>query len=143
MKLKSLTDEIMKAIKKNADWTSNELTTVVEAWKKTDHSLKIDWDTGAGENWVSFFLNYERIGMLGVSVPILFLDSSYAGANDKCQLFKAVHVVHVDDFDAKEWFMDMEQFNKLVPELSWRANIDAVNPNSMSINDFWFETITI
>lgn len=72
MKLKSLTDEIMKAIKKNADWTSNELTTVVEAWKKTDHSLKIDWDTGAGENWVSFFLNYERIGMLGVSVPILW-----------------------------------------------------------------------
>ena len=45
------------------------------------------------------------------------------------------------DFDAYSWCIDLDIVKLSVPEIIWHASLDSVNPECMSINDFWFATV--
>jgi len=72
--MKNLTFEILKAKEYQETWSNEKLEQFIKLWGQVENSLKFDNDIESGEQWVRVFKNNAILGMLGVSVPILFLN---------------------------------------------------------------------
>jgi len=100
--------------------------------------LAIDWDSGAGEEWA--FANNEGFSiMLNRRIGICFvrgtLDEAAASCLSQCKC------VSVDGYDIDEWYIDLTDLRKSVPEIVWSASDDAVDPRCFSLNDFYYATV--
>jgi hypothetical protein len=139
--MRNLTVEIQEAMKCQSNWTKEKQILFIKRWEKEDNSLWFDCDVEAGEQWVRVFKDNCMFGLLGVDFPILFLDTLSEDGNRNYNFFEDVHVVKERDFDADIWKIDLEILKKALPGIVWNASQDAVNPERMSINDFWYATV--
>lgn len=139
--MKNLTCEILKAKEYQELWSNEKLVLFIKLWGHVDNSLRFDSDIESGEQWVRVFKNNTILGILGVSIPMLFLNEHCENSNGDYDFAKDVHVVKDKDFDANSWYIDLDIVELSVPEIIWHASLDAVNPECMSINDFWYATV--
>lgn len=139
--MRNLSEEILEAMKYQSNWSKEKLILFIKRWEKEDNTLWFDCDFEAGEQWVRVFKDDRMFGLLGVDLPILFLDTLCEGGNRNCDFFEDVHVVKDSDFDADIWKIDLDILKKAFPLIVWNASPDAVNPECMSINDFWYATV--
>lgn len=124
--------------KKCKIYKENEFEELLQNLKSLSEGLMINWDSGAGEEWAfvncdafSVMLN-RRIGICFVR-GILDLSTSLCLSQCKC--------VSVDGFDLREWYIDLAELNKRIPEIVWPFHDDAVDPNCFSLDEFYFITV--
>ncbi len=138
--MRNLTDEILISVKYQRNWSKGQLIQLIKRWEKKNTAIWFDCDFESGEQWVRVFKDDYMFGLIGVGVPILFLDTFFERSNINYKSIKDVHVVMEIDFDAKAWILDLEIFEKAFPQV-WHASSDSINPERMSINDFWYATV--
>lgn len=73
-----------------------------------------------------------RIGICFVR-GILDLSTSSCLSQCKC--------VSVDGYDLREWYIDLVELNKCIPEIVWPFHDNVVDPNCFSLDDFYFMTV--
>ncbi len=138
--MKELSQLLIKAkeVKKYVDLSEFEVII-----KKINNlnEYRLDWDTGAGEEWARFLnTNSEIILMFNVKIGIVFLRRAYA-SDRILNIIEELLTVEVDDFGIDEWCMDVSIIEKDLPEISWMASEEAVNTNRMSLQDLYYATI--
>jgi len=73
-----------------------------------------------------------------VKLPICFCSNGFA---KYVTLYSDIlWFAATDDFNKDEWFVDLDKMREAVPEVSWNACGDAVNPDSFSLDGFRFAT---
>ena len=135
--LKVLTDAKEKIIFR----TQEDFIDVLDEVKQSDISLDLDWDNEAGEEWARFIhCELGKVYMLNSKIGIIFTRNSYS---DKIPsvLYSKYKILLVDNFDEKEWHIDLEAMKKTVPQIIWHSSEDAVNPKMLSLDDFYYATI--
>lgn len=139
--MRNLTDEILKSKEYQKTWSKEKLDILIKLWGEEDGSLKFDCDIESGEQWISIFKNNTKLAMIGIKLPILFLNERCVNNIKEYDFIKEVHVVRDIDFDTNSWYINLDVIKHSVPELNWHASADAVNSECISINDFWYATI--
>lgn len=124
--------------RKHKIYKENEFEALLQNLKESNAGNTIDWDGGAGEEWA--FVNNEGISiMLNRRIGICFvrgtLDETKVSCLSQCKC------VYVDRFDIDEWYIDLTDLRKSVPEIIWSASDDAVDPRCFSLNDFYYATV--
>ena len=103
---------------------------------KLQQHFEIDWNDGEG-GWIMIM----KVGYQGFKIPIMFTHTTSLQLLEKADTWEETYVFAVDSFDEKEWYIDVEEYNRLFPELPWYVSSDSVNSECFSISDFWFATI--
>lgn len=119
----------------------HNLQKLIEDIRKKDSSLTLDWDDGAGEEWVRFFsVSLGTVCMIHVKLPIAFVCNSY---DYSCigACLRNIEIVYVDSFSEDEWSVDLGRLKDKVPEIDWHTSIDIVNPDSFSLSDLYYATV--
>lgn len=106
-----------------------------------DASLRMDWDEGAGEEWIRFIHPTEGlVMMIHDVVPIAFIKSTY----NVLLIDRAIAhflVIQSENFDSAEWTVNVDRLTRDIPEIVWRASISAVDPDCFSLNDLYYATV--
>ena len=139
--MRDLTNEILKSKRNQNTWSQEKLELLLKLWGQVDDSLKFDNDIESGELWVRVLKNSKVIGIIGVNIPLLIITDNYLNNSRNYDFFRDVHIVEDVDFNVNSWYIDLDTIKLSVPEITWRASQDAVNPECMSINDFWYATV--
>jgi hypothetical protein len=103
--------------------------------------IEYDWDEWSGEEWCSIMTDSERVAIICIKIPIVFISEKYKRKLSDCDLMKKMHIVGVPDFDEVIWSLDLSEYKESNLELEWHVSEDAVNPRAFSTSDFWFATI--
>lgn len=112
---------------------------VISQLKNSLISIYFDWDED--EEWISFITNKNRVAMLNVHYPILFVQIDYRNFILVEKLYYHYNIICCDNFDDKIWFIDIIKFEKMFPKIIWHASREAVISDNFSTNDFWYATI--
>lgn len=133
--------DVLKKAKYKKIFAGNEFEEMLTMIQSSDKSLSLDWDDGAGEEWARFFNNKDNIVcMINAKIGVAFIRNSYEYDNIKNVIYM-LEIVYVDNYSAKNWFVDLEQLSRVIPEIFWHASEGAVNVNSFSLDDFYFATV--
>jgi len=136
--LRDLLTEILNAKKIKEDWGEAKLAAMALDFKSDNKNNEIMWAYESGEEVCHFLINNERAAYIHVKLPICFYASNFEKYK---KLYSGVlWFVKTEDFDKDEWFVDLKKMRELVPELSWCACVEAVNPKSFSVDGFRFAT---
>lgn len=124
--------------KKCKIYKENEFEELLQKLKSLSEGLMINWDSGAGEEWA--FVNSDAFSvMLNRRIGICFvrgiLDLSTSSCLSQCKC------VSVDGYDLREWYIDLVELNKCIPEIVWPFHDNVVDPNCFSLDDFYFMTV--
>lgn len=118
-----------------------EFESMLEAVKKVDRHMKLDWDSGAGEEWARFTKSdLGVICMMNAKIGIVFARKNCLN-NETIKILKSLFLVEVKDFNSKEWAIDLAILMETTPEISWNVSPYAVEAKKMSLNDLYFATI--
>lgn len=135
VKLKDLTADFIKAVSKGL-WNKHDIDIALDKILLKYSSLKIDWDKGAGEEWVRLCDDkYVVLCMIHCKIKIIFakkIDLSF---------LENVTVISVSDFNAAEWKIDLNLIAGSCPELCWNASPNAVDPSGFSLLDLYFASV--
>ncbi|MCQ4862712.1 hypothetical protein [Pseudoflavonifractor phocaeensis] len=88
-----------------------------------------------GERWI-FVSN---VAMFSVQIGIAFVKREHLNRYLKC--FDNTILVPYDDFDLKEWYLNIESLKLEVPEIEWAASEGAVDPMHFSLQDLFYATM--
>lgn len=135
VKLKDLTADFIKAGSKGS-WNGHDIDIVLDKVLLKYSSLKIDWDKGAGEEWIRLYDDkYGIVCMMHCKIKIIFakkIDLSF---------LNNVTVIKVSDFNAAEWKIDLNVIAESCPGLCWDASPNAVDPVGFSLLDLYFASV--
>ncbi|MCL1790395.1 MAG: hypothetical protein FWG40_03400 [Peptococcaceae bacterium] len=139
--MNDLLEVLLEAKNKLIFLTQDDFTDALNEIKRSDATLILDWDDGAGEEWARFIhQKFGKVCMLNSKIGILFVLKSYADMLPQ-KLFCKYKICIVEDYDTKEWSIDLDALKRTLTQIQWDASEDAVNPTSFSLDDFYFATI--
>lgn len=129
--------ELLEARKKKV-FKVGEFKKLLIKLKACDKHNKINWDDGAGEEWA--FVNGKDFSiMLNSKVGICFVCGVLE--NNYLNLLSYCNCVFVNGFDVSEWYIDLYELKKQVPEIVWPISDESINPSSFSLDEFYFITV--
>lgn len=131
--LKELSNARQKKIFKNEEF-KDFLSNLV----KLDNSNKINWDEGAGEEW-AFINNKDFSIMINRKIGIFFVRGTIK--DPYLSYLKLGNYIVVDSYDLKEWFIDLDELKKNVPEIIWHTSSDDIDTSNFSLDDLYFATV--
>lgn len=135
--MRDLLKELIKA-KKSKIFNDTEFKKLLKQLKGLNKNNVINWDDGAGEEW-AFVCNNNLTIMLNRRIAICFirgkLDNPYVKLLNQC------NCVEVSGFGIKEWYIDLYDLKKYVPEVVWFISNDGINPERFSLDELYFETV--
>ena len=105
---------------------------------KLDNSNKINWDEGAGEEW-AFINNKDFSIMINRKIGIFFVRGTIK--DPYLNYLKLGNYIVVDSYDLKEWFIDLDELKKNVPEIIWHTSSDDIDTSNFSLDDLYFATV--
>ena len=119
-------------------YKENEFEDLLQTLENSNAGNKIDWDLGAGEEWA--FVNNDAFSvMLNRRIGICFvrgtLDEFTAFYLGQCKC------VSVGGFNIKEWYVDLVDLRKNIPEIVWLSSKEAVDPDCFMLLDFYVATV--
>lgn len=118
-----------------------EFKELINKIKEIDNGLELDWDTGAGEDWVQFVKKGVAIVcMLHTKIGIAFIRRDLIDSKT-LELLQPLFVVYFYDYESEEWCIDLNLLKEKVPEIEWLVTKDAVNDKRMSLLDLYFATV--
>lgn len=141
--LHNLLSEIIKFKEYQKEWSEDFPNDILEKIQSFNTGIAVDWDSNSGEEWALIIKGRDVIGIIAAKIPLAFIndDLFYQFKFHSPKIFTKIYCVKVNEFDKKDWFVDLKEFKLEIPELEWHACHDAVNPEAFSINDFFYATI--
>ena len=138
--MRNLLEVLITAKKKSIFKTIEEFIIQLDAIKKSDSELELDWDDGAGEEWA--MISHKEHGivyMINTKIGIIFARKSYVPEIPD-EFLSLYEIAVVDNYD-DEWFVDITELKESIPEIYWRVSEDSVNVNCFSLKDLYFATV--
>ena len=136
--MRDLLYEIIKAKKIKANWNERVLFEIAENFKNDSSDNEVWWDYGSGEEVCGFSINRILVAYVHAKLPICFYSSEFE--RYKIIYSNILWFVATGDFYKNEWFVDTKKLREIVPEVQWRTCVEAVNPESLSVDGFRFAT---
>lgn len=138
--MRDLCKELLEAKEKHIFENICDFVSFVQGIKDRIDSCKIDWDQAVGEEWAFLYREESFQLLLHTKIGIGFLlEKEYVV--ELHELTRKIHIVETNSFDDPEWFLDVEQLMTKLKEIPWVASENAVNPNHISLRDFYAVTI--
>ena len=137
--MRDLLTEIVNAKKiknSNSNWNEEKLLIMVNCFQKDDKSNNILWDYLSGEEICTFFISKKVVAYVHSLLPICFCSKEFGKYITPWS--NALWFVTTEDFAKEEWFVDVKKLQEVSPEVHWLACDEAVNPESFSIDEFFF-----
>ena len=119
-------------------YKDNDFKTILSVLKGINIENKINWDEVAGEEW-AFINNQSMSIMLNSKIGICFVRGEIS--DDYFDILNEGNCVHVSNYDLKEWYMDLEQLQKNIPEIIWHSSGDSIDTNGFSLDELYFATV--
>jgi hypothetical protein len=138
MSMRDLLCEIINAKKIMSNWSKEKLFEIATNFKNDAPDNNAMWDYGAGEEVCGFSINSKLVAYAHEKLPICFCSSEFEKYKTVCS--DVLWFVATEDFYKDEWFVDLKKLKETIPEIQWCACIEAVNPESFSIDGFRFAT---
>lgn len=140
MSVIDLTPFFIKAHSQSSNWSIDELKKILSSIPKLIPDATIDWDTGAGEDWVTIRQSKKDFGIIRVDIPIAFFLNECSDAVSQLLARHNVKLIPIESFSERQFKLDRHQVQEIIPG-GWHADSDAVNMDSLSIADLWYATI--
>lgn len=143
--MKDILEQFKKAKEKKVFKNQEEFIELLHRIQVADSDLELNWDDGAGEDWA--YLTNEESGitcMLHAKIGIAFIhiwkDYEFKKIKDSVE---TLEVVFVESYNVDEWFINLVDLERDVPEIYWRLekNSAAVDVNCFSLQDLYFATV--
>jgi hypothetical protein len=130
----SIDESLRRAASAAATWSSAAAREVAATLARSP-GAKVDWDEGAGEEWLRVFDGPSLVALISVALPFVFIQRDDNGSE---RLNGDLAVVAVDDFDEVQLSCSLE-----VLEGAFGASdrLGSLNPEGFSANDLWYSTI--
>ena len=125
-------ESLASAAATGADWSA---TAALEkaSYLKGGSMAVIDWDGGAGENWVRVIEQDQVVALVSAIIPVALARSDIIG-----KLGADIFAIVVDDFENAEMFCS----SAILEHVFGLTRISAVlDPDRFSANELWFATI--
>lgn len=133
--------EVLKKAREKKVFKNNEFKELLIKIQLMDPNLKLDWDDGAGEEWARFFEQESGVVcMISARLAVAFIRKSYEFSKIQ-NIMDMMEIVYTEDYSSNNWYINMANFKKEIPELYWHASEEAVNIDSFSLDDLYFATI--
>jgi hypothetical protein len=137
--VKDLLEVLKKAQAKGGYASVESLKKELERIRKHDEGFIMDWDEGAGEEWIRFgHHEFGTVFMISSKLRLIFARESYFFKIPRAML-ERFEIVAVENYDNVEWCLDLQQLKLLIPQISWDSS--GVDPDGFSLNDFYFATV--
>ena len=141
IKMNDLLKVLIEANNKLIYQTQEEFINTLNEIKQLDIKLDLDWDKGAGEEWARFIHHeFGKVYMLNSKIGLIFVRKNYLNKIPQ-PLSTKYKVVIVENYDEKEWYIDLEALSKAVTQIVWHTAKDIVDPSEFSLDDFYYATI--
>ena len=132
---------LIKAKRKKVFKSVLEIQEIIDNIRLSDKKFSIDWDSGAGEEWVRLCNEKKSVVcMMNTKIGIAFIRKDEL-TEETIQQLNLYYLFNVSDYSTEEWKIDLEELKRKIPEISWNASPYAVDINSFSLDDFYFATI--
>ncbi len=135
--MRDLLAELIEARNKKI-YKNNEFKDLLSILKGINIENKINWDEGAGEEW-AFINNQSMSIMLNAKIGIFFLRGEIS--DDYLDVLKEGNCVYVSNYNLKEWYMNLEHLQNIVPEIIWHSSGDSIDTNGFSLDELYFATV--
>lgn len=116
-----------------SDW-SREAAHATASTLAISASARIDWDDGAGEQWLRILKAHRVIALVSVQVPLVIAE----GPRRTADAPERVVVIHVSDFDEPEIAASKETLASAFGSSERFHILDTVG---FSVNDLWYATV--
>ncbi|MGK7873403.1 MAG: hypothetical protein AB4426_08835 [Xenococcaceae cyanobacterium] len=140
MKTTDLTPFFIEARSHLKNWSKPQLLDILSSIPQLIPQVRIDWDRGAGEDWVSLSVGKQWIGIIRVDTPIAFFLDEYSDNISHLLASHNVKLIAVKSLSEEGFKLDLYQVHQIIPG-GWHADPDAVDLDSLSIADLWYATI--
>lgn len=139
--MKDLNSILLAAKNKKMFHDNSELNELINSLLHIDNTLCLDWDRGAGEEWIRLFRRDSgMICMLHSKIGIAFVRFQETDGLLMKEL-EHLYLVEVDDYSSNEWKIDLTMLLKFIPEISWNVSQYSVDTEKMSLYDLYFATV--
>ena len=98
-------------------------------------SAKLDWDTGAGENWIRVVRHDHVLALISTVLPLAFVEASLTPS--KLQL-EAMVVVEVPNMDSELLCATSETLQYAFGD---STRLDSISEDRFSVQDLWYATV--
>ena len=116
-------------------WKASEAVELVNRIKKSFPNTRVDWDEGAGENWISVISDGVKLAVININVRFAIVLS---GSTLKEELRPYVTYIEISTWHEPRLKVD----ESLVKMLSGRDKISQnVRLDQISADDLWWATI--
>jgi len=135
-----LTPLLLAAPQSRSAWSKAKLREATSCILERLPGTTLDWDDGAGEEWGRVLQDKTVRALFHVQSPLVFMLTRYLTerlTNDLREI--GIHVMSVDDLEAKRYRLDNSRLTDIFPGRSWPY--DAVDPNKLSVLDLWWATV--
>lgn len=130
----SIDDSLQRAIDLRSSWSRDRAYDAASSLAGTLEGV-IDWDEGAGEEWMRIITGNRLEVLISVKVPLAFVSLR---ASRQVSLEEELELVVVENFDEVQFSCSTEKLNEA---FGWTRKMEVLNPASFSVNDIWYATV--
>ena len=138
--VKSMRDLLKELIiaKSKTIYNNDDFKKLLYQLKALNNNNTINWDEDAGEEW-AFVCNQDLSIMLNCRIGICFIRGEMSGLY--LEALSYCNCVSVKGYDVREWYVDIDDLKKYIPEIDWTVSKDGVDPSNFSLDELYFETV--
>jgi hypothetical protein len=139
--MQDLTRLFVKALERRAEWdprvVARDLTTLLH-----DMDAYVDWDSGAGEDWISVRNSAdELLAFVWTRAPLAFVFPPAAPALDPFLVERGVVVEPVVDWGAPDFSIDRQAVRDAGFPYFWPTGPEDAPTTGFSMLDLWSATV--
>ena len=139
--MKDLLSFLENAKKKKIYQNQKEFKENLREIEQFDSSLTLNWDDGAGEEWAGFHhKEYGNVYMTNTKIGIIFALQKYEDKIPR-KLLEKYEIIIVENYNTREWFVDIEKLKVQIPEICWLVSNDIINPKKFNLQELYFATV--
>lgn len=135
--MRNLLEELVVARNKKI-YKNDEFVHLLSRVEGLNIKNQINWDEGAGEEW-AFINNHSLSIMLNTKIGIFFVRGILP--DEYLNVLSEGHCVYVSSYDLKEWYIDLENLKKYIPEIIWHTSSDFIDACGFSLDELYFATV--
>lgn len=130
----SIDKDLEHAASGASDWSSDAARAAADSLARR-RSAKVDWDDGAGEEWLRVVDDHHVAALVSARIPLAIIE--VAGDTD-AGMPPQVAAINVHDLDETELSASLEA---LAEAFGSPARFHALDLSGFSGNDLWYATV--
>lgn len=127
-------DDFLTVAQSNSDgWTASAALQAAKAMISSPVTV-VDWDAGAGEEWIRLVSDDHVIALISVKLPIAIVERT----SNKPLSDTSITVVYVDSLDDENLTAHRPVLEAAFQETD---RLDSLDLTGFSANDLWYSTV--